>query len=493
VRGVEVSELELGTDGGITVKSLATIFEDGEVVGASYLASSLRKSVEARGPMDLESTVRLYNNGYYGASWVNKGRVYLKEGQEAPADMQVKEGPRGGRYYHTGAGRGRPLGEAPSDWKPREGERIRLRIPGDKRNGRLGKITSLTEEGKGYRGEKLWATVEGVGWRGGGYFNINDGQLVPAPYTAKEKKEMKARDILVTEFGKTRVVQRPFMDRHTGIEYDAFNTEAGPILMVKTDPPEDKPWVATKESAVSLSAFLKALPEMSREALQNMKDEVEIIYLSPVSNPSDRKISKRIGKHFTAAATMQMGERVMHIYPKAKESDNATLAYVITHETGHAVDNAREYILKDYNEKRNAFWAQVPSPHQAGKTPDEVERDAGMPPHPGKWLAPYYDWRGVQIAIKYPDTHRRSWGMFFKDKDWEPEGDKTWNELREIEKLTVTRKVNTAAPVSAYALTSNEEYYAEAYAEYQKGKLTEGHIMQEHFENLERTRQWLEE
>ncbi|KKK79614.1 hypothetical protein LCGC14_2831710, partial [marine sediment metagenome] len=123
MRGVEVSELELGTDGGITVKSLATIYEDGEVVGASYLASSLRKAVEARGPLALESTVRLYNNGYYGASWIDKGRVYLKEGQEAPVGMQVKEGPRGGRYYYTAAGRGRPLGDAPSNWKPREGER----------------------------------------------------------------------------------------------------------------------------------------------------------------------------------------------------------------------------------------------------------------------------------------------------------------------------------------------------------------------------------
>jgi len=72
VRGAEISELELGTDGGVTVKGLATIFEDGEVVGESYLASSLRKSVEARGPVALDSTIRLYNNGYYGASWIDK-------------------------------------------------------------------------------------------------------------------------------------------------------------------------------------------------------------------------------------------------------------------------------------------------------------------------------------------------------------------------------------------------------------------------------------
>ena len=200
MRGVEVSELELGIDGGITVKSLATVYADGEVVGASYLASSLRKSVEARGPVALESVVRLYNNGYYGASWVNKGRVYLKEGQEAPAGLRVREGPRGGRYYETRAGRGRPLGEAPSDWKPREGERIRMRIPGDLRNGRLGKITSLTEEGKGYRGAKLWATVEGIGWQGGGYLSVTDGQVVPAPYTAEEKKEMTTLVKLVPSF-----------------------------------------------------------------------------------------------------------------------------------------------------------------------------------------------------------------------------------------------------------------------------------------------------
>lgn len=101
MRGVEISSLDLDNDGAVVVQNLATVFEDGEVVGASYLASSLRKAVEERGPASLDRVIRVYNNGYYGASWVTKGRVYIKPGQEPPTGFHVEEGPRGGRYYET--------------------------------------------------------------------------------------------------------------------------------------------------------------------------------------------------------------------------------------------------------------------------------------------------------------------------------------------------------------------------------------------------------
>ncbi|KKM68026.1 hypothetical protein LCGC14_1465060 [marine sediment metagenome] len=486
MRGVQVSEIELGIDGGVAVKSLATIYEDGEVEGNSYLASSLRKSVEARGPLTLESVVRLYNNGYYGASWVNKGRVYIKEGQEAPAGMHIKEGPRGGRYYETRANRGRPLGEAPSDWKPREGERIRMRIPGDLRNGRLGKITSLTEEGKGYRGEKLWATVEGIGWQGGGYLSVTDGQVVPAPYTAEEKKELKTKDILAQEFGKTKLrggeVAGSFQ-RHLdgGLEYDVFDTEAGPELWVRAEGRRDKPWQANKESAVSLDSFMRALPEMSFEALQAMKDNVRKIIFSPVGNPNDRKTSQQIGSKFTSAASMIMVSRIMHIYPKSKGVSEEALATILTHETGHALDDGDVNLSVVYNHRRREFWADKPDMPTDDASIVAIEEAAGIPPHPRQWMDGWARWQDYDLGTSNPDTPRY-WRAI--------QVDKSWNVLSLEEQFAVRKSTDGTAPVSQYANTNEREYYAEAYAVYQEGRLPETHIMHKHFKNAERTRRW---
>ncbi len=484
MRGVEVSELELGTDGGITVKSLATIFEDGEVVGESYLASSLRKSVEARGPVALDSAIRLYNNGYYGASWVNKGRVYLKEGQEAPAGMRVEEGPRGGRYYYTAAGRGRPLGEPPKGWKPKEGERVRLRIPGDVRNGRLGRVQTI-EAGTGFREGKLWATIEGVGWKGGAYLSTSDGQLVPAPYTAEEKKDLTARDILVQEFGKTSQGQLHQGFRTTyvdeGLEYNAFKTEAGPELWIRTEPAKDKPWMATKESAVSMEAFLKALPEMSFEALQAMKDNVKRIIFSPVPNSTDRKTSQQIGSRFVSAASMTMAARIMHIYPKSKETSAEALATILTHETGHALDDEDSNLSAVYNNRRREFWADKPNMPTDDASIIAIEEAEGIPPHPRAWMDGWGHWRDYDLGTSNPDTPRR----------WHALGiEKAWNALSLAEQFAVRKSTNGTAPVSKYANTNEREYYAEAYAVYQEGRLPETHIMHEHFKNIEKTRQW---
>ena len=253
MRGVRISSIELDSDGSIAVKGLATIFADGEVTGDSYLASSLRKSVAERGPTPLDTIVRRYNNGYFSASWMYKGRVYIKEGDEAPAGARVQEGPRGGRYYETKAGRGRPIGEAPKDWSPSAGERVRFRWPGDQFNGRLGRVTSIH-----LVGNRTFAHVTGVSWTGGAYIPLDEGKLVPAPYTRKEKREMKARDILIQEFGKTDHISMD-KDYLTHMDYDIYTTEAGPNLLVKREGEFDMPWMAQRDSAVSLKSFLKAL------------------------------------------------------------------------------------------------------------------------------------------------------------------------------------------------------------------------------------------
>lgn len=488
VRGVEVSELELGTDGGITVRRLAALYEDGEVVGASYLASSLRKSVEARGPMDLERVVRLYNSGYYGASWIDKGRVYLKEGQEAPVGLRVIEGPRGGRYYETSAGRGRPLDEAPADWTPKEGERVRLRMPGSRLNGRLGKIRENHHDKATGRN---FSVIDGIGWTGGAYANWDEGRMVPAPYTAKEKTEMTARDILIQEFGKTirrggeeKGIRMQVFDGVTELEYDVFETEAGPELWIRAAPGKDKPWAVTKESAVSLEAFMKALPEMSGAALQDMKDTVRRIVFSPVPNPSDRKTSQMIGTKFTSAASMVMRSRVMHIYPKSKEVNEKALAAILTHETGHALDDGDANLSIVYNEKRRAWWADKQNMPTDDASIIAIEEEHGIPPHPRAWMDGYSKWVDFDLGTSHPDIQRywRALGVT-----------RPWNDLNMAEQIAVRKSTNGTAPVSRYANTSEKEYYAEAYMVYQEGRLPEGHIMQEHFENMEETRRWIYE
>ncbi len=486
MRGVRISSLELDSSGSIAVEKLADIFEDGEVIGDSYLASSLRKSVAERGPTPLDTIVRRFNNGYFGASWTYKGRVYIKEGDEAPAGARVQEGPRGGKYYETRAGRGRPLGEASKDWTPKEGERIRMRIPGDLRNGRLGRITSLTEENKGYRGGKLWATVEGIGWKGGGYLSVTDGQLVPAPYTAKEKREMKAKDIMVQEFGTTDHIS---MDRDGvagNLDYDIYTTEAGPNLWVKREKEDDPEWMAQKDSALSMGSFLRALPHMPAQALAHMKKHVARIVFSPVSNPNDRATSARIGRIFVSAASMDMKIRTMRIWPVTKEADAERLARTLIHETGHAVDEARSELGYKYRSKLLAFWADMdeqgvdrPADRQGHR---DVEREHGVPHSLSEWNDAHGKWKNVKFGIDLPNV-LRYWPSL------KEEG--TWNELGAEKQKVLTDSVSSAAPVSRYAHTSDYEYYAEAYTFYQQGTLPEGHIMQEHFENLEKIKQWV--
>jgi len=419
---------------------------------------------------------------------IRKGRVYLKEGQEAPAGMPVVEGPRGGRYYYTAAGRGRPLSEAPKGWMPKEGERVRVRYPGSRYNGRLAKVVGTTiETGTGFRGgDTHWATVEGIGdWKGGGYYNISKGQLVPAPYTAKEKKDLTARDILVQEFGKTsqRQLHQGFRTTYVddGLEYNAFKTEAGPELWIRTEPAKDKPWMATKESAVSMEAFLKALPEMSTEALQAMKDNVRKIIFSPVGNPTDRKTSQQIGSKFTSAASMIMMSRIMHIYPKSKGVSEEALATVLTHETGHALDDEDSNLSVVYNHKRREFWADKPNMPTDDASVVAIEEAAGIPPHPRAWMDGWGAWRSYDLGTRDPDAYHY-WRVLREEKPW--------NALSTAEQIAIRKSTNGTAPVSKYANTNEREYYAEAYAVYQEGRLPETHIMHEHFKNIERTRRW---
>ncbi|KKK76119.1 hypothetical protein LCGC14_2866890, partial [marine sediment metagenome] len=170
-------------------------------------------------------------------------------------------------------------------------------------------------------------------------------------------EDMTAKDILVQEFGKTtrrppyteeireynqegniepgeQITITTELDPMTMLEYAAFDTEAGPALLVKHKGEFDMPWHVQADSGVSMKAFMKALPEMTTEALTTMKNEVEQIIFSPVSSPHDRARSKRMGAKFTSRASMQKEGRIMHIFPAALDADKRTLADILTHETG---------------------------------------------------------------------------------------------------------------------------------------------------------------
>ena len=489
MRGVQVSELNLNTTGGITVKGLATIFEDGEVIGESYLASSLRKAVEARGPIPIDRILRLYNSGYYGASLVtiedsriDKGRVYLKEGQHAPKGMRMLEGPRGGRYYETRAGRGRPFKKPPATYRPEVGERVRLRMAGSPLNGMLARVKQLL--GAKNRGMMVEVLSPG-GLRE--LQMVIPGNAIPAPYTAEEKREMKAKDILAQEFGKTDHLLTDY-DPLTQLRYDIYTTEAGPNLLVKAAPAEDKPWEVTKESAVPMKAFMEALPEMTTEALTTMKNEVEEIIFSPVSSPRDRKHSQRIGAKFTARACMQKQGRIMHIFPASLDADKGTLAGILTHEVGHAQDYAREDMVHNYNERLGRFWdAQEDMPADPDRM-RKIEEENGIPPHPNDWMQPYANWMTYAMAKEQPDKvlfwpraprERKRTGL-----DYVTIGQSSWNDLKPKERATISREVANSAPVSIYAHTDDREYYAEAYMRYHQGLLPETHTMYEHFKRM---------
>jgi len=416
--------------------------------------------------------------------------VYLKEGQEAPAGMPVVEGPRGGRYYYTAAGRGRPLGDAPSDWTPREGERVRLRMPGDERNGRLGRIQTI-EEGTGFRKGKRWAMIEGVGWKGGVYLSTSDGQLVPAPYTAKEKRTMRARDILIAEFGETSrgrgATGATQVDIETNLEYDVYDTEAGPQLWVKREPSKDKPWLVTKESAVSLGAFMKALLEMPTDALQSMKAGARRIVFSPVGNPHDRKTSQMIGRKFTSAASLKGSNRI-YVWPASKKFDADRLAQTLTHEVGHIVDHMRRNLGSQYLDGVRKFWGdlqenegiQMPaSIHEQ----EAVEAERGIPSDPNKWQDGWGRWKNVALGQSDPDA-MHYWPSIMVEKPW--------RKLSSQAKHIIEESIKYAAPVSRYATTNKMEYYAEAYTWYQLGALPGDHIMHDHFDNLKRVKQWLQ-
>ncbi|KKK91514.1 hypothetical protein LCGC14_2712180, partial [marine sediment metagenome] len=410
---------------------------------------------------------------------------YIKEGQEAPAGMHVKEGPRGGRYYETSAGRGRPLGEPPKDWTPKIGDRVRIRLPGDDWNGRLARVTNL-----GRAGDQVSAYIQGIGWEGGGNFVMSSGQLVPAPYSTTEKKEMTARDILIAEFGETSrsATSATQIDIETNLEYDVYDTEAGPQLWVKKEPREDKPWVVTKESAVSLEAFMRALLEMPTDAMQAMKEGAQRIVFSPVGNPHDRKTSQMIGRKFTSAASLKGSDRV-YVWPASKKFDAGRLAQVLTHEAGHIVDHLRSNLGAQYQDGLRKFWADLQENEgillpASIREQEAIEVERGIPPDPNKWQDDWGRWKNVELGRGSPGA-LHYWPSI--------QVEKPWRELSQAAKHLIEKNVQNALPVSRYASTNEKEYYAEAYAWYQLGALPGDHIMYAHFDNLERTKQWLQQ
>lgn len=129
----------------------------------------------------------------------------------------------------------------------------------------------------------------------------------------------------------------------------------------------------------------------------------------------------------------------------------------------------------------------------------KIEEDHGIPPHPGAWAKGYGQWMDFDLGTKYPDKER-FWGSYPRSprdrkktgRDYIMIGQSSWNDLSGVEKVIIGRAVRKSFPVSMYAHTNAREYYAEAYMDYQRGRLRHDHIMYEHFKQMPETRRWLE-
>lgn len=340
--------------------------------------------------MALDGVVRLYNSGYYGASWVTKGRVYIKPDQEPPQGFHIEEGPRGGRYYET-------IGREPK------------------------------------------------------------GQVTP-------------RRILQTEFGQIRYDREDY-DPHTQLDYKVFKSERGPEVWVRAVPGKDKPWLVTKEAALSLRTFLKSVAFMSRQARNDMRQHVQRIVLSPVGSPDDRKMSKMFGTKFTSAATMDMRQRFMHIYPKYKDMSPEFISELVTHEIGHAVDDARFHLVTAYNAKVEALLNKA------------LEERGG--------------WRneGGEVPISTPalDNFLEAEYGVLLPHPYGPVSD-AWADVVAAELDAIPEDVKRRSrPPSQYAMKNIKEYFAECYNAFQSGTLTKNHLMYKFFKQWPVMERWIRE
>lgn len=514
MRGVEISSLDLDVDGGITIKGLAAVFEDGEVTGASYLASSLRKSVEARGPVALDSVVRLFNNGYYGASWIDKGRVYLKEGQQAPTGYAVQEGPRGGRYYETTRGRGRPKRK----WEI--GERIKINSPWTMTHRMKGTIVRFEVSGADRSNDPDDIAVVDVDMPDGTvnrYF-IKLNMLVPPD--AKVSKRSREQ-IRMESMGRARDAVKDTIEArlqdfrtarfdHNEPWYVAVSPYENLRYAMTIDKTDDgiEIWSPIEgqdldvHDAPALDDVLKSLSYMPPKAIRDLKRHVQRIVLSPIRNPDDGKMSRITGSNFVSAATMNMKTRELVMYPRARTSTPQGMASILTHETGHAADAFRESIVDAYNKKLRTFWDSmeeqgISMPVDTGRT-RAIEAEHGVPTHPNDWMDGYGKWRDFDLGTRNPDI-KRFWGWYPRSRrdrqrtglDGLMIGEKSWNELSPVEQTTIYRSARRGEPVSDYARTNEKEYYAEAYEHYRFGSLPKNHVMYDHFRSMEDIWRWL--
>jgi hypothetical protein len=444
---------------------------------------------------------------------ISRGRVYVHEGEQAPEGTPTQQGPRGGTYY-----------EAQPHFK--QGDLVAIK---DMFSGKQGNEEAIFQGMQD--GENPNAIVE-VQSPYGNQTKFVDPQdlvfLAPGHHPDKgqkerrEKRQVHAFNEVVTQFANTfRTAEK--LEWNIWLHQDAYGKWAREELVrggrddtferYRTDDGIEVfvPQGERKESALSLNRLMNYVSKMPPLAVQDLRKSVKRIILSPNSYVTDPHVW----------GTMNH-DGDLTIYPNTKDIKaysaggfhgpdvglpDIAVARVLTHETGHAVENRVEELRKPYYDKRHEFWDAYEAAGGIMPATDagimKIQRENGFPDPPTEeWWADYGDMKEIDKARYNPTEPKipeynipaEVRGILPKLHRPEPLHDANdiyaWNDLPPKVKLALLEKIHRAKPVTGYAETNRAEYYAEAYEQFRYGILPSDHILYKHFEELPKIEAW---
>lgn len=439
---------------------------------------------------------------------ISRGRVYVHEGEQAPEGTPTQQGPRGGTYY-----------EAEPHFK--QGDLVAIK---DMFSGKQGNEEAIFQGMQD--GENPNAIVE-IQSPYGNQTKFVDPQdlvfLAPGHHPDKGQKERRehrqaqALGEVVTQFANTfrkaeklewnillhqeaggKWVREELVRGERDDMFERYRTDDGIEVFV----PQDE----RKASALSLNRLLNYVSKMPPLAVQDLRKSVKRIILSPRSYAGGDPVWGTMNR-----------DGDLTIYPNTKNIKDYSaggfhgpndiglpdlaVARVLTHETGHAVENRVEELRHPYYDKRREFWEAYEKAGGVMPADDEnilkIQRENGFPDPPTEeWWAGYGDMKELDRARYNPTEPKIPTynipaavrGMLPKLHRPEPLHDANdiyaWNDLPPKVKLAMLEKIHRAKPVTGYAETNRSEYYAEAYEQFRYGLLPSDHILYKHFEEL---------
>jgi hypothetical protein len=440
---------------------------------------------------------------------IQKGRVYVKPGEQAPEGTPTQQGPRGGTYYET-----KP------NFKPGDLVAIKDMFSGKKQDEEV-IFRKLIEDEYGGMAEVEIQSPYGNQQK---FVRLKDLELLaPGHHPDKgqkerrEKRHAQAMQEVITQFANTfRTAKRldwnnPLKQDASGkwerVEYADYSG-SGLFERYRTDDdievfvPQDEPRQA---AALSLKRLLNYVSKMPPLAVQDLRKSVKRIILSPAEY--------RVDPHVWGTMNHD-GD--LTIYPNTNDIKayggggfhgpdidlpDIAVARILTHETGHAVENRVEALRRPYYDLRREFWEEYEK--AGGHMPADdknilkIQRENGFPDPPTEeWWADYGDMKEIDKARYNPKEPKipeynipaAVRGMLPKLHRPEPLHDANdiyaWNDLPPKVKLAMLEKIRRAKPVTGYAETNRAEYYAEAYEHFRYGLLPSDHILYKHFEEL---------